>query len=183
MEIESDQKIRTKTHALPTDKQQDVIVGQDESQHGEHEEVEISEESVISALHAPCNRSSKYGSASHASDEQQPDAGKRIEQETCIGAETPLEFHRASYSSYGRCQCPAMCRESSDRADGSVASRGPRRVLRHRTASHQKRQHDGSDADGADRRLLQLRPKKNIIAAPKAGSSGISQMWERKISF
>ncbi len=26
-----------------------------------------------------------------------------------------------------------------------------------------------------------LRPKKNIIAAPKAGSSGISQMWVRKI--
>ena len=29
-----------------------------------------------------------------------------------------------------------------------------------------------------------LRPKKNMTAAPKAGSSGISQMWERKnISF
>ena len=25
-----------------------------------------------------------------------------------------------------------------------------------------------------------LRPKKNMIAAPKAGSNGISQMWERK---
>jgi len=25
-----------------------------------------------------------------------------------------------------------------------------------------------------------LRPKKNMMAAPKAGSSGISQMWERK---
>ena len=25
-----------------------------------------------------------------------------------------------------------------------------------------------------------LRPKKNMIAAPKAGSRGISQMWSRK---
>jgi len=28
-----------------------------------------------------------------------------------------------------------------------------------------------------------LRPKKSMMAAPKAGSSGISQMWVRKISF
>ena len=28
-----------------------------------------------------------------------------------------------------------------------------------------------------------LRPKKNMSAAPKAGSSGISQMWSRKNMF
>ena len=28
-----------------------------------------------------------------------------------------------------------------------------------------------------------LRPKKNMMAAPKAGSSGISQMWDKNIRF
>ena len=28
--------------------------------------------------------------------------------------------------------------------------------------------------------FFSLRPKKNMMAAPKAGSSGINQMWERK---
>jgi hypothetical protein len=28
-----------------------------------------------------------------------------------------------------------------------------------------------------------LRPKKNMIAAPMAGNSGMSQMWERNIRF
>src|SRR5580693_1486787 len=50
MEIKSNQQVRTQTHAFPADKQQDIVVGQDQGQHGKHEEVEVSEESVIAAF-------------------------------------------------------------------------------------------------------------------------------------
>ena len=51
---------------------------------------------------------------------------------------------------------------------------GEVRVFHDRAAGEEERKHDHANADRVDRGLLQLRPKKNMIAAPKAGKSGIS---------
>ncbi len=62
-----------------------------------------------------------------------------------------------------------------------IVSVGPTGVLHYGAAREQECEHDHADADGIDRGLLHAcRPKKNMTAAPNAGSSGISQMWSRK---
>src|SRR5258708_6530832 len=50
VEVKADQQIRAQTDALPSDKQLGVVVPQNQRQHGEHEEVEVPEESVIPPL-------------------------------------------------------------------------------------------------------------------------------------
>ncbi len=56
-------------------------------------------------------------------------------------------------------------------------------VLPNRPAGQDEGQHDRAHADRVDRGLLvSLRPKKNIVAAPKAGSSGMIQMMQEESS-
>ena len=94
MEIETDQQIRTQPHAFPADEQQHIVVGQDQRQHGEHEEVEISEEAVVAAFMRHVSGGVNVNQHADTGDEEQPDAGKRIEQETGIGAGTrPVSRH------------------------------------------------------------------------------------------
>src|SRR5690242_14351234 len=50
MEVKPDQQVRAQSHALPPDKHQYVVVPQNQREHGEHEQIEISEEAVIPAL-------------------------------------------------------------------------------------------------------------------------------------
>src|SRR6185369_2811230 len=50
MEVETDQKIGTQADALPPYEHQDIIVRQDEGEHGEHEQVEVSEKAVVPAF-------------------------------------------------------------------------------------------------------------------------------------
>jgi hypothetical protein len=87
VEIETDQQIRTQAHAFPADEHQHIVVGQDQRQHGEHEEVEISEEAVVAAFMRHVAGGVNVDQHADAGDEQQPDAGKRIEQEAGIGLE------------------------------------------------------------------------------------------------
>ena len=87
MEIESDQQIRTQAHALPSHKHQDIVVPQDQGEHGEHEEVEVSEEAVVAALVRHVAGGINVDEHADAGDEQQPDGGERIEQEAGIGVE------------------------------------------------------------------------------------------------
>src|ERR1039458_3918838 len=55
MKLETNQKIRTQPHALHLKAQQHLVVGENQREHGEHEEVQVSEEPVVSALmrHVP----------------------------------------------------------------------------------------------------------------------------------
>ena len=95
MEIETDQQIRTQAHALPAHKHQDVVVRQDEGEHGEHEQVEVSEKAVVAALVRHVAGGINMDERAHAGDKQQPDGGKRIEQEAGIGMEWQPECRRA----------------------------------------------------------------------------------------
>src|SRR5207253_7481480 len=47
MKVKPNQQVGTKTNAFPTYKHQRVVVPQDQRQHGEHEQVQISEETVV----------------------------------------------------------------------------------------------------------------------------------------
>ncbi len=49
-EPESDQQIRRQPHPFPADKHQQVVAGQHQRQHEEHEQVEVAEEAVESAF-------------------------------------------------------------------------------------------------------------------------------------
>src|SRR5712671_5499346 len=46
MEIKSDQQIRTESYTFPPNEHQRIVVRQDQRQHGEHEQVHVSEVSV-----------------------------------------------------------------------------------------------------------------------------------------
>ena len=45
-EPESDQQVRREAHALPANKHHQVVVGEDQHQHEEHEQVQVTEEAV-----------------------------------------------------------------------------------------------------------------------------------------
>ena len=50
MEIEADQQVRAESHAFPADEHQDIVVREDQRQHGEHEQVQVPEEAVVTAF-------------------------------------------------------------------------------------------------------------------------------------
>ncbi len=87
MEIESDQQIRAQPHAFPPDEHEHVVVPQDQSQHGEHEQIQISEEAVVAALVRHISGGVDVDQRADAGHKQQPDAGERVEQEAGIGLE------------------------------------------------------------------------------------------------
>src|SRR5208282_2221659 len=87
MEIESDQKIRAQAHAFPAYEQQHVVVGQDEREHGKHEEVEVSEEAVVTAFMRHVSSGVDVDQQAYAGDEEQPDAGERVDQEAGVSLE------------------------------------------------------------------------------------------------
>src|SRR3954454_10806376 len=82
MEIESDQQIRAQPYTFPADKHQNVVVPQNQSEHGEHEQVQISEEAVVTAFVGHVAHRVDVDQRAHAGHKQQPDSGKRIEQKT-----------------------------------------------------------------------------------------------------
>ena len=87
VEIKTDQKVRAQAHAFPADKHERIVVGENQRQHGEHEEVEISEEAVVAAFVRHVSRGVNVDQHAHAGNKQQPDAGKRIEQEAGVRLE------------------------------------------------------------------------------------------------
>ncbi len=87
MEIETDEQIRAEADAFPADEHQNVVVRQDEREHGEHEEIEISEEAVVAALVGHVADRVNVDEHAHAGDEEEPDGGKGIEEKTGVGVE------------------------------------------------------------------------------------------------
>src|SRR5208283_2488287 len=74
-------------HTFPADKKKNVVVRQDEREHGEHEEVQVSEETVVAAFVRHVSGGVNMDQHAHAGDEEQPDGGERVEQEAEVGVE------------------------------------------------------------------------------------------------
>ena len=87
MEIEPDQQIRTKTDPLPPDEHQNIVVPQHKHEHGEHEQIQVSEEAIIPAFVRHVTGGVNVNQHANAGHKQQPDRRKGIEQETVVGLE------------------------------------------------------------------------------------------------
>ena len=115
----------------------------------------------------------------YAGDEQQPDGGKWIEQEADIGMErrgrsVVLDVVQVAGVGAQPGVEDLFVRLTSDGA------RVKSRVLPDGAAGEHKSQPTAPTQTALTVAFCSLRPKKNMMAAPKAGSSGMSQMWSRK---
>ena len=95
MEIESDQQIRTQPHALPAHKHQHIIVRQNQSQHGEHEQIEVSEKTVIPVFMRHVPGRVNMNESADAGHKQKPDAGQWVEQKADVGLKRCRPSRRA----------------------------------------------------------------------------------------
>ena len=86
-EVETDQQIAAQAHTFPAHKQEKKIVGEDQGQHGKHEQVHVAEETVVAAFVAHVADGVDVDEESDAGNDQNHDAGKRIEQIAPIGDE------------------------------------------------------------------------------------------------
>ncbi len=158
MKVETNQKIRTQSHAFPPNEHQHIVVGENQREHGEHEEVQVTKKAVIPALmrHVPGRiNMDQHPDAGH---KQQPDAGQRIDQESRVSLQrsrSPVRFLEVEVARVGT--EPGI---ENGLIRLVVVRRGPIDVLQHRAASHQKRKNHRPDADRAHRSLLQPAPEK-----------------------
>ncbi len=154
MEVETDQQIRTQADAFPSDEHQGVVVRQDEREHGEHEQVQVSEEAVIAAFVRHVSGGIDVDERAHAGDEQQPDGGERIEQEAGIGLEgsgRAVVFDVVQVAGVGAQPGVDDFLERLARVVVSVS-----RVLPDGAADEDERHGHRSHTDRADRTLPQL---------------------------
>ena len=50
LQIKTDEQVRAKAHPLPSHEHEDKIIRQDERKHGEHEEIQKGEETVVAGI-------------------------------------------------------------------------------------------------------------------------------------
>src|ERR1035437_5909416 len=87
MKVKTDQQIRAQTDTFPSHEQKQVVIRQDERKHRKHEQVHVSEESVITAFVRHVTNGVNVNQHAHAGNEKQPDGRERIEQEPGVGVE------------------------------------------------------------------------------------------------
>ena len=154
MEIETDQQIRAQAHAFPAHEHQDVVVRQDQRQHGEHEQVQVAEEAVVAAFVRHVAGGVDVDQDAHAGDEQQPDGGKRIEQEAGVGVERGRSAVVLDVVHVAGVGAQPGVNDLLERLARIVV--GVSGVLPDRQAGKHEGQRHRADADRADRLLLQL---------------------------
>src|SRR5258708_24365764 len=79
---ESDQEIRREPHTFPAYEHQQIVVGQHQRKHEEHEQIQISKEAVISTFVFHVRRRVDVNQKAHARDDEHHHRGKLIEIET-----------------------------------------------------------------------------------------------------
>ena len=167
MEIETDQQIRTQAHAFPAHEHQDIVVRQDQREHGEHEQVQVSEEAVVAAFMRHVADGINVDQHAHAGDKQQPDGGERIEQEAGIGVERGRSAVVLDVVHVAGVGAQPGVDDLLVRLAGIVV--GVSGVLPDRAAGEDKRQHHRADTNRADRRLLQLAAEKEHDGRAEGG--------------
>src|SRR5579864_4970664 len=165
LEIKPDQQVRAEADALPAHEHQRVVVRENEGEHREHKEVEITEEPVIAALMGHVAGRINMDEHPDSGYEEEPDGRKRIEQEPCIDLEIG-----------GRAVLLEEVQVSRVRAEPGVddllkglmiVCSGPHVVLENSAAGEQECQHDDTDANGVDALLGQLATEEKHDRRPK----------------
>ena len=90
-------------------------------------------------------------------DKQQPDAGKRIEQESGVGLKRSLRAVVLHIIQVAGVSAKPGVKNFFERL--VIVRRSPLRILQHCSARYDERQHHGPHADSIHRRLLQPAPK------------------------
>ena len=164
VEIETDQQVRAQAHAFPADEKQDVVVRQDEREHGEHEQVQVSEEAVVAAFVRHVSGGIDMDQHAHASDEEQPDRGKRIEQEAEVGVERGASAVFLLEGEMRIARTEPGIDDLFERLAGAVREV---RVLDDGEAGKQERDHHGAHANRVDRGLLQAAAEEEHHRGPE----------------
>jgi hypothetical protein len=152
MEIETDQQVRAEPHTFPAYEHQGVVVGHDERQHGEHEQVQVPEESVVPAFMGHVAGGVNMDEQADARDKQEPDAGERIKQEADLRLEVGGETVFGGVGQVAGVAPQPCVHDLLDGLAGSVSLR----VLPNCPARHDEGERHGSDAYCAHGLLLQL---------------------------
>jgi hypothetical protein len=87
LKVETDQEIAAKTYALPTHKEEQEIVGEDQGEHGKHEEIQVAKETVVAPLSAHVADGVDVNQEPDAGHYENHDARKRIEKIAPISEE------------------------------------------------------------------------------------------------
>ena len=153
MKIKSDQQIRTQPHAFPAHEQQHIVIRQNQREHREHEEIEIPEEAVVTALMRHVSGRVNVDQHPDPSHKQQPDAGERVEQKSSVSAERCGSTVLSNVIRVARVGAEPGVNDLFVRL--MIVRRSPSRILPNRATSHQKRKHNRSHTDRTHRRFLQ----------------------------
>src|SRR6267378_8185417 len=86
-EIKTDQQVAAKSHAFPADEEENVIGGQDEDEHEEHEEIEVGEEPVVAAFVGHVAGGVDVDQPADSGDYEEHDHGEMVNLEVEAGAE------------------------------------------------------------------------------------------------
>src|SRR5260370_531467 len=78
-EIKNDQQVAAKADAFPSDEHEEHVVCEDQREHGEHEKIHVAEEAVVAAFVRHVPNGVKVNEEADTGDDQNHDAGKRIE--------------------------------------------------------------------------------------------------------
>ena len=79
LEVKTDQKVGAEPHAFPAHEHHQVVVRQNQHQHGEHEEVQVAEEAVVPAFVRHVSGGVDVDQEADARDDQHHHAGERVE--------------------------------------------------------------------------------------------------------
>ena len=86
-EEEADEQVGGETDALPADEHEQVVVGQHQGQHEEHEEVEVGEEAVVAALVLHVSHGIDVDEEADAGDDQHHDHREMVEVDAEVDGE------------------------------------------------------------------------------------------------
>ena len=155
VEVEADQQIGAQTDALPADKHHQVVVGQNQGEHGEHEQVQVSEEAVVAAFVRHVSRAVDVDKRADAGDKQQPYAAQRVEQHTGV------DHERGGAAAVQRVKhVAAAAAAQPGKEHVLVARQAAMGELQDGQHGPDERQGDRAHADGVDHRLGQPPSKK-----------------------
>ena len=152
-EEEADEQVGGEADALPADKHEQVVVGQHQGQHEEHEEVEVGEEAVVAALMLHVGHGIDVDEEADAGDDQHHDHREMVEVEAEVDGE--------------RIRRESRCRRGGSTASAPELHQGP--GLR---AGDEERGSGEEERDGGDHGLGEALAEESVDqpAKPGAGS-------------